>query len=80
VTLCPTCHEEPGIVGEPCLSQGDERDPWHNAAEDRLTCSHVCACTSDDECWHDCHCDEPVPDTCPECWVVRPCFCDEETP
>jgi hypothetical protein len=23
---------------------------------------------------------EPVPDTCNECWVVRPCFCDEETP
>jgi hypothetical protein len=22
---------------------------------------------------------EAEPDTCPECWVVRPCFCDEET-
>jgi hypothetical protein len=31
---CPTCGEDPGIVGEPCLSGG--RDPWHDAAEAQL--------------------------------------------
>jgi hypothetical protein len=35
-TECPTCHEEPGVVGEPCLSRGDGRDPWHDTAERRL--------------------------------------------
>jgi hypothetical protein len=33
---CPTCQEEPGIVGEPCLSRGNLRDPWHDAAEEGL--------------------------------------------
>ena len=39
--FCPTSHEEPGVVGEPCLSCGDDRDPWHDRVERALAAEHI---------------------------------------